>query len=70
MTFGQLVDILGKNFQMEVADTDALQIALNSKHPILMDLKYMVAVDKKVITQNTSLNNESEIVLMPAFSGG
>ena len=69
--FGQLCDLLGENLVLEnIADTDSLTAVLNEKYPGLADSKYMMAVDKKLVTGNTLLNNKSTVALMPAFSGG
>jgi molybdopterin synthase sulfur carrier subunit len=69
--FGQLCDLLGENLVLEnIADTDSLTAILNKKYPGLADSKYMMAVDKKLVTGNTLLNNKCTVALMPAFSGG
>ncbi|MGL6268556.1 MAG: MoaD/ThiS family protein [Chitinophagaceae bacterium] len=43
---------------------------LKEKFPKLADSKFAIAVDKKVITENSLINQASTVVLMPAFSGG
>ena len=70
--FGQIADITGtNNIALEnVADTDQLIDKLNSSYPSLASAKYAIAVDKKIIKENTPLNNNNTIALLPPFSGG
>ena len=69
--FGQLCDVLGESLLLnDVADTDSLTASLNEKYPELVDSKYMMAVNKKLVTGNTLLTNNSTVALLPAFSGG
>lgn len=70
--FGQLTDITGNN-KLElhnIADTDSLVKELTKTYPALSSIKFMIAVDKKLITENTLLSNNNTIALMPPFSGG
>ena len=69
--FGKLVDIAGNSVSVNDAkDTDSLVNVLNKTYPALAATKYVIAVNKKVINQNTVLDNNSEIALLPPFSGG
>lgn len=69
--FGQLTDIMGSRLALDnIADTDNLIAVLNKSYPALTDKKYIVAVDKEVITKNTSLTHKSIVALLPPFSGG
>ena len=69
--FGQLADIAGKSvFVNDVADTDSLINALNKTYPALAESKYVIAVNKEVITSNTLLNENHVVALLPPFSGG
>jgi sulfur-carrier protein len=69
--FGRLVDIAGSPvFVNGVADTDSLIKALHNAYPALAEAKYVIAVDKRVITSNTLLNEKSVVALLPPFSGG
>ena len=72
IVFGQLTDITGSGLigVKMVTDTNSLLQSLKEKYPKLVDTKFAVAVDKKVITENTILNQASTVVLMPPFSGG
>ena len=69
--FGQLRDLLGENLVLnDIADTDSLTTVLIKKCPDLADAKYVMAVNKKLVTGNTLLTNNSSVALLPPFSGG
>jgi molybdopterin synthase sulfur carrier subunit len=70
--FGQLSDIAGGDSLMlqAVSDTNELQEMLKQQYPALRESKYIIAVDKRVIQENTSLYENSSIALLPPFSGG
>lgn len=72
IVFGQLTDITGSGTLVlnDIADIDALVKELNRKYPNLASAKYMIAVDKKVVTENVFINEDNTIALMPPFSGG
>jgi molybdopterin converting factor small subunit len=72
IVFGQLTDITGSGMigVQDVTDTNSLVAALQAKYPKLADTKFAIAVDKKLIRENTILNPASTVVLMPPFSGG
>ncbi|MEJ7678536.1 MAG: MoaD/ThiS family protein [Segetibacter sp.] len=70
--FGQIADITGvNNIALEnVADTNQLIKQLNLAYPTLASAKYAIAVDKKIIKENTPLHKNNTIALLPPFSGG
>ena len=69
--FGKLADIAGHAVSMDnVADTDSLINALHKDYPEFTKIKYLIAVDKQVIKENTVLNKKSTVALLPPFSGG
>lgn len=72
LIFGQLTDITGTDRirLADMADTDALLSELNSRYPALENVQFRVAVNKKIITGNVELSQQSTIALMPPFSGG
>ena len=72
LIFGQLTEITGTSnlALIGITDTNALVKELNRKYPDLVNVKYMIAVDKKMVTENVVLNEYSTIALMPPFSGG
>ena len=69
--FGQLTDIAGSSLALEnIADTNGLVKELHIRYPALADARYLVAVDKKVANENTTLTEDSIVALLPPFSGG
>jgi sulfur-carrier protein len=69
--FGQLTDIAGSQLTLQdIADTDGLKSELNKLYPALINSKFIITVDKKYITGNTVLSDNSTIALLPPFSGG
>jgi len=70
--FGQLAEITGRHtLELEdISDTETLQKKMNSDFPALAGTTYRIAVDKKLISENTSLPNEVTVALLPPFSGG
>ena len=72
LIFGQLYDIT-KVSQLtiyEVNNTEQLTRKLIEQFPELSKFKFSIAVNKKILQQNTILNNEDTVALLPAFSGG
>lgn len=70
--FGQLADIAGtqKFHLQDIPDTDTLQRILHEKYPALANLSYCIAVNKKTIHENTILDEDVNVALLPPFSGG
>ena len=69
--FGGLADIAGNSVYVnDVADTDSLINALHKSYPALAEAKYVIAVNKQLITSNTLLIENSVVALLPPFSGG
>ena len=69
--FGKLAEIAGGAVSMDnVEDTDSLINALNKNYPEFAKTKYVIAVDKQLIKENTALNKKSTVALLPPFSGG
>ncbi len=70
--FGQLTDIsLTDTITLEgIGDTDHVIETLQKTYPALANSKYIIAVDKKVISENTLLTNNCTVALLPPFSGG
>ncbi len=70
--FGQLTDIITKDDLVikDINDTNAIIEQLNKKYPALATIKYAIAVNKNMITNNTVLNDNDIVALMPPFSGG
>lgn len=69
--FGKLVDVAGASLVMNnVTSTDELLQQLRLQFPALAAEKFIVAVDKKTISTNTSLTDNCTVALLPPFSGG
>jgi molybdopterin synthase sulfur carrier subunit len=69
--FGQLKEIAGVSaIVKDVQDTEELIEELQRKYPALQQVKYAVAVNKKMITSNTILTTGCTVALLPPFSGG
>ncbi len=72
LTFGEVADIVNtSSFNMDhVADIDTLKQLLEDKFPQLKEINYAVAVNKKIVNQNITLEDASIVALLPPFSGG
>jgi len=70
--FGRLTDITGKSTMTlsGISDTNTLVKQVHELYPLLAVNKYVIAVDRKIISGNTILNDNSTVALMPPFSGG
>ncbi len=72
LAFGQIAEITGKSTwkMTEIKDTNELIKKLEEQFPALVIMKYSIAVNKKLIQENTTINNDDTIGLLPPFSGG
>ncbi len=70
--FGQLTDITGCASQQlsQVTDTDTLRTLLFEQYPRLQQLKFMIAINNKLVSGNEPIPAAARIALMPPFSGG
>lgn len=70
--FGQIADITGTNNLTldNIRDTAQLTDRLTIDYPSLASAKYAIAVDKKIVKENTALSNNNTVALLPPFSGG
>ena len=69
--FGKLAEIAGSSVSIDnVTDTNSLINVLHKNYPALTNIKYVIAVDKQVIKENTALSRKSTVALLPPFSGG
>jgi molybdopterin synthase sulfur carrier subunit len=70
-SFGQLAEITGAaELQMQAADLTSLREALIHRFPELKERKFALAVNKQLITENTSFKENDVVALLPPFSGG
>lgn len=72
LVFGQIADITSQTeFKISgVKDTDELNKKLAELFPAVIDIKYSVAVNRKVVQMNTALKQDDTVALLPPFSGG
>lgn len=72
MAFGKIADIVDRNeWKWEgVKNTEALRERLENDFPQLQGMRYLIAVNKKIATSETLLQDQAEIALLPPFSGG
>lgn len=72
LSFGQVADITGRDALKipDVRNTNELSEFLTEAWPQLKSIKYSIAVNKKIIQENTELNQDDTVALLPAFSGG
>jgi molybdopterin synthase sulfur carrier subunit len=70
VAFGQLAEITGKDFHVEAGDTDDLSAQLETKYAGLKNARYVIAVNKKIVSSNTPLTSNDIVALLPPFSGG
>lgn len=72
LAFGQIAEITGKSsWKMDgIKDSNELIKNLEEKFPALVKMKYSIAVNKKVIQENTTINENDTVALLPPFSGG
>lgn len=70
--FGQLTDIFKKEtISIEsVKDLNELKEKLIKSYPALSQKTFVIAVNKQIIHNNVSLNEDAEVALLPPFSGG
>ena len=71
ISFGQIAELLSNKITIDtVSDTDTLKNRLEVEFPALLTIKYAIAVDKKIVSNNTVIKETSEVALLPPFSGG
>ena len=71
ITFGQIAALLSGKITLEnVVDTDTLKERLAEEYPALLNMKYAIAVDKKIVSGNVAIRETSTVALLPPFSGG
>jgi len=72
LTFGQITDII-KETKLKISgaeNTDELIKLLENNYPALQSNKYSIAVNKKIIRENTQLQHQDTVAILPPFSGG
>ncbi|MEQ1745017.1 MAG: MoaD/ThiS family protein [Saprospiraceae bacterium] len=73
LVFGKLTEILPQQ-HLELADepttVGTVRARLEAQFPALKSMRYRMAVDKKMATDDTPLTENAEVALLPPFSGG
>lgn len=70
--FGDLSEI-AKRSQFSIkgtTDITSLKTKIFEMLPFLKEKKFLIALNKKVITTNQPLADEDEVAFLPPFSGG
>ena len=70
--FGQVRDITGSS-ETELAGITTisdLKKYLFNKFPPLKDSKFLISVNRKIVNDNSTLNNGDEVAILPPFAGG
>ncbi len=72
MAFGMIAEKISglETNADEIKTTDELRMVLENKYPQLKQLKYTISVNRKIVQENTPLDSDSEVALLPPFSGG
>jgi molybdopterin synthase sulfur carrier subunit len=72
LAFGKIAEILSRTeWEMEqIASTEVLRNQLETEYPALKDLRYLMAVDKKIVAGECVLEDGVVVALLPPFSGG
>lgn len=70
--FGQLTDKVGSaNLIMDnPGNIEALKKVLFERFPLLIQSKFTIAINNKIVLDNVTINEQDKIALMPPFSGG
>lgn len=70
--FGSLTDatVVSDIYLEAVTDTATLKELLIQQYPLLRTAKYFIAVNQKMVQENTILKTGDTVALMPPFSGG
>ena len=71
LVFGHLAEIAGPKITIQNGEnTDSIIQELNKKYPAFSEAKYIIAVNKKMVIENTLLTQDCTMALLPPFSGG
>jgi molybdopterin converting factor small subunit len=67
-----MTDITGNSHLSikDVSDTDQLTNQLHDLYPAMKNSKYLIAVDKQIITENTLLEDNNTVAILPPYAGG
>ena len=70
--FGQLSDITNTEsvFLENLTDTDTAMNKVIEMYPLLKDATFKMALNNKLVNENSALAENSVIAFMPPYSGG
>jgi len=69
--YGQLKQITGvSELNSDAEDTDGLVKEIAARFPLLVNLTYLIAVDRNIVHTNTFIKAGQELALLPPYSGG
>ncbi len=72
LSFGSLTEIVESGLinDNDLTDSDALKDYLLKNYPEIADKKFVMAINKTVIRENTNLTDLDTVAILPPFSGG
>ncbi|MFN0016143.1 MAG: MoaD/ThiS family protein [Saprospiraceae bacterium] len=73
LVFGKLTDILlPQQWELAAGQTTvgSVRTRLETEFPALKGMRYRMAVDQKIATEDMPLTENAEVALLPPFSGG
>ncbi len=72
LAFGVVAEIIGQEKVAvdDICNTDELKAKLEANYPALKNIRYAIAVNKKMIAASTPLDADTTVALLPPFSGG
>ncbi|HRN41043.1 MAG TPA: MoaD/ThiS family protein [Vicingus sp.] len=73
--FGMIAEAIGKNVEtLQInsiqPNTDDLTTFFIQQYPVLKNKSFKIAVNQQMATNNTVINENDEIALLPPFAGG
>jgi len=69
--FGMIAEKAGANeVQVDADSVAVLRAALIARIPGLATMRYAIAVDRTVVTDDRALTGSEEIAVLPPFAGG
>ncbi|MCF2486717.1 MoaD/ThiS family protein [Dyadobacter sp. CY347] len=72
--YGMLAEITGQANEVWVADQNLtvgdFRNQIIERYPAMREKKFKIAVDQKISQDYVSIDNASEIALLPPFAGG
>lgn len=71
LLFGSIAEKAGSALlQVEASSVTMLRLELVQRIPELRSMRYAIAVDRMVITDDRELTGTEEIAVLPPFAGG